>query len=41
MILHGVIAGCESAPVSKTVRGWLFPDKMEVRAHDGKPGPSI
>ena len=21
--------------------GWLFPDKMEVRAHDRKPGPSI
>lgn len=32
---HGVISGSESPWSARHGLGWLFPDKMEVRAHDG------
>ena len=38
---HGVIAGAVALNTDHILGGWLFPDKMEVRAHGWKPGPSI
>ena len=38
---HGVIAARASSAIDDGWRGWLLPDKMEIRAHDWKPGPNI
>jgi hypothetical protein len=38
---HGVIAGASRPEINHWLGGWLFPDKMEVRAHDWTPGPGI
>jgi hypothetical protein len=37
------IAGAirQGRKVTALKSGWLFPDKMEIRAHDWTPGPSI
>ena len=38
---HGVIAGATRPETNHATGGWLFPDRMEIRAHDLTPGPSI
>ena len=38
---HGVIAGASCPKPITSLGGWLFPDRMEIRAHDWTPGPSI
>src|SRR3954454_8417948 len=39
---HGVIAGASRPEtVTRMEARWLFPDRMEIRAHDLTPGPGI
>src|SRR5215469_14483714 len=38
---HGVIAGASCPKPITSLGGWLFPDRMEIRAHDWTPGPII
>ena len=38
---HGVIAGASCPKPITSLGGWLFPDRMEIRAHDWTPGPRI
>ncbi|RUV58019.1 MAG: hypothetical protein E5V25_00505 [Mesorhizobium sp.] len=38
---HRVIAGASCPGNNRRLGGWLFPDRMEIRAHDLTPGPSI